>query len=394
VEAVRQASNVRYGCHVGTKDAAPVTRAVTPRTSTGFEYAFPAIRGIQAGREYYVSMCPLRLIPKIFIFDEDELSPELRAQRILNKGRLPALTKYVLDNPDDYVFSALTASVDGDMDFESASADGTAFRTGQLRIPMAARFLINDGQHRRAAIELALKENPDLGDETIAVVFFHDAGLARSQQMFADLNRHAVRPARSIGVLYDHRDGEAQIARTIAGRSAVFKGYVEMEKSNLSARSRKMFTLSALYYGTQALLQGLDVKPEESTGLAQTYWEAVDKLLPEWAAVRGHELSASEMRRDFIHSHGIALHSLGRIGNSLLRDSIAPAEWKRRLDPLKKVDWSRSNSDWEGRAIVGGRVSKSHQNVTLTVNYLRTHLSLGLSPEEQRVEDAYLRGDA
>ncbi|WP_189326211.1 DNA sulfur modification protein DndB [Streptomyces flaveus] len=373
---------------------APATGLVASRTSTGFEYTFPAIRGVQAGREFYVSMCPLRLIPKIFIFDEDELPPELRAQRILNKGRLPALTKYILDNPDDYVFSALTASVDGQMDFDSHSLDGAGFRTGQLRISMDSRFLINDGQHRRAAIELALKENPDLGEETIAVVFFYDAGLARSQQMFADLNRHAVRPARSIGVLYDHRDNTAQIVRVMAGRSAVFKGCVEMEKSNLSARSRMMFTLSALYYGTQALLQGLEIDRGEATDLAQSYWETIDKTLPEWAMVRNRTLSAAEMRRDFIHSHGIALHALGRIGNSLLKESTAPSKWKKRLTPLKKVDWSRSNVDWEGRAIVGGRVSKSHQNVTLTVNYLRNHLGLGLSDEEQRVEDAYLRGDA
>ncbi|MEU9761234.1 MULTISPECIES: DNA sulfur modification protein DndB [Streptomyces] len=373
---------------------APATRVVAPRTSTGFEYTFPAIRGIQAGREFYVSMCPLRLIPKIFIFDEDELSPELRAQRILNKGRLPALTKYILDNPADYVFSALTASVDGEMDFDSHSADGTGFRTGQLRIPMDARFLINDGQHRRAAIELALKENPDLGEETIAVVFFHDAGLDRSQQMFADLNRHAVRPARSIGVLYDHRDPSSQVVREMTGRAKIFKGYVEMEKSNLSARSRMMFTLSALYYGTQALLQGLDLKQDAATELAQLYWETIDKALPEWEMVRTRALTSAEMRRDFIHSHGIALHALGRIGNSLLRESTSPAKWQKRLAPLEQVDWARANTDWEGRAIVGGRVSKSHQNVTLTVNYLRNHLGLGLSPEEQRVEDAYLRGDA
>ncbi|MEU7046188.1 DNA sulfur modification protein DndB [Streptomyces varsoviensis] len=376
------------------KAAAPATRIVAPRTSTGFEYTFPAIRGIQAGREYYVSMCPLRLIPKIFIFDEDELSPELRAQRILNKGRLPALTKYILDNPGDYVFSALTASVDGDVEFDHLGSDGNAFRTGQLRIPMDSRFLINDGQHRRAAIEHALKENPDIGNETIAVVFFHDAGLARSQQMFADLNRHAVRPARSIGVLYDHRDGEAQVARTLAGQCKIFKGYVEMEKSTLSARSRMMFTLSALYYGTQSLLQGLEIAADAAAELAQEYWEHIDTTLPEWEMVRKRELSAPEMRRDFIHSHGIALHALGRIGNSLLRESIAPNKWKRKLSPLKKVDWTRSNADWEGRAIVGGRVSKSHQNVTLTVNYLRNHLRLGLSAEEQRVEDAYLRGEA
>lgn len=369
-------------------------RVVAPRTSVGFEYTFPAIRGVQAGREFYTSMCPMRLIPKIFIFDEDDLSAELRAQRVLNKGRLPALTKYILDNPVDYVFSALTASVDGDMTFEGHAAEGPGMRTGQLRIPMDSRFLINDGQHRRAAIEQALKENPDLGDETIAVVFFHDAGLARSQQMFADLNRHAVRPARSIGVLYDHRDEEAKTARALASLSPVFKGYVEMEKSNLSARSSKMFTLSALYYGTHALLQGLDLKPDEATKLAQSYWEEIDQNLPEWAMVRNRELPAQEMRRDYIHSHGIALHGLGRIGNSLLRESTAVTKWKKRLTPLKKVDWSRSNSDWEGRAIVGGRVSKSHQNVTLTVNYLRHHLGLPLSPEEQRVEDAYLRGDA
>ncbi|MFE5210649.1 DNA sulfur modification protein DndB [Streptomyces sp. NPDC056600] len=377
-----------------TEAASKAAGRVVSRVSNGFEYTFPAIRGVQAGREFYASMCPLRLIPKIFLFDEDDLSADLRAQRVLNKGRLPALARYILDNPEDYVFSALTASVDGDMVFESQGAEGAAHRTGQLRIPMDARFLINDGQHRRAAIELALKENPDLGDETIAVVFFHDTGLARSQQMFADLNRHAVRPARSIGVLYDHRDVNAQLTRTLTERSVIFKGFVEMEKSTLSARSRKLFTLSALYFGNQSLLQGLELKQEEASRLAQSFWEAVDAALPEWAMVRDKQLSAQEMRRDFIHSHGIALHALGRVGNSLLRESTKATAWKKRLAPLKHVDWSRTNADWEGRAIVGGRVSKSHQNVTLTVNYLRKHLGLELSPEEQRVEDAYLRGEA
>lgn len=365
-----------------------------PPTSAGFDYIFPAIRGVQAGREFYVSMCPLRLIPKIFLFDEDELAPEVRAQRVLNKGRLPALTRYIVDNPDDYVFSALTASVDGDMHFESISDSGMGMRAGQIRIPMAARFLINDGQHRRAAIEQALKENPDLGEETIAVVFFHDAGLARCQQMFADLNRHAVRPPRSIGVLYDHRDDLAIMARLLAMKCPVFKGYVEMENSTLAQRSNKLFTLSAVYYATQSLLQGLEIKKEKAQDLAEAYWEAVDKVIPEWGMVRSRKLAASEVRRDYIHSHGIALHALGRIGNTLLRDSDSPKAWQPKLKALTSIDWSRTNPDWEGRAMVGGRVSKSHQNLALTVNYLRCRMQLELSPEEQRVEDAYLRGDA
>src|SRR5437868_8510254 len=89
--------------------------------SAEFEYVFPAIRGVQAGREYFVSMCPLRLISKIFLFDEDELTPELRAQRTLNRGRLPEIARYILENPTDYVFSALTASVDSEMSFSSVT---------------------------------------------------------------------------------------------------------------------------------------------------------------------------------------------------------------------------------------------------------------------------------
>ena len=54
-------------------------------TNTSFEYVFPAIKGMQARREYYISMCPMRLIPKLFVFNDEELPPELRAQRTLNK---------------------------------------------------------------------------------------------------------------------------------------------------------------------------------------------------------------------------------------------------------------------------------------------------------------------
>src|SRR6056297_2180672 len=121
-----------------------------------FEYIFPSIRGIQAGREYYVSMCPMRLIPRIFLFDEDELRPELRSQRILNKQRVPEIAAYLTENPNDYTFSALTASIDGEVAFEPVSDDKSGQDIGRLRVPMTAKFVINDGQHRRAAIEAAL----------------------------------------------------------------------------------------------------------------------------------------------------------------------------------------------------------------------------------------------
>ncbi|GAF88655.1 unnamed protein product, partial [marine sediment metagenome] len=290
------------------------------RSDPTFGYVFPAIRGLQAKREYYASMCPLRLIPKIFLFDEEELSPELRAQRTLNKSRLPEMARYILGNEGDYVFSAITASIDGQVQFEPLGDGGEASRVGLLRVPMDARFIINDGQHRRAAIEIALRENPSLGDESIAVVFFVDLGLERCQQMFADLNRYAIRPSRSLGVLYDHRDDLAQLTRLVVLKSTFFRDIVEMERSTLSLRSRKLFTLSALYNGTSSLLDGLEIEDVEAGAqLAVEYWEEVAKHFPEWQLVRDRKMAAGEVRRDFIHSHGIVLHALGIVGNVLLQ---------------------------------------------------------------------------
>ena len=118
-----------------------------------FSYRFPAVRGLQAGREYYISMVPLKLLPKLFPPDEDIVMPEFRAQRRINEARIPEIRRYILENRETYVFSALSASIDGDFKFESVSE----YDVGILEIDMDSVFLINDGQHRKAAIIAALK---------------------------------------------------------------------------------------------------------------------------------------------------------------------------------------------------------------------------------------------
>lgn len=254
---------------------------------------------------------------------------------------------------------------------------------------MDARFIINDGQHRRAAIEQALRENPELGDESIAVVFFLDQGLARSQQMFADLNRHAVKPSRSLGVLYDHRDDKALLARLVVLKSPIFRDIAEMERSTLAVKSRKLFTLSAIYGATATLLDDQEYESrDKAADVAIKYWSEVAKQIPEWALVRDGKMSASEVRQDYLHSNALMLQVLGGIGRILLTEHAK--DWKARLKPLSRIDWSRKNVNlWEGRALVGGRVSKSGQNVTLTRNLVKNKLKLPLTPEEKRAEESY-----
>jgi DNA sulfur modification protein DndB len=356
-----------------------------------FEYIFPAIRGIQAGREYYVSMCPLRLIPRIFLFDEDELKPELRAQRVLNKARIPEIAGYILARAKEYVFSALTASVDGVVQFEPLGPEEAERSLGRLRIPMSAKFVINDGQHRRAGIEAALRENPDLGDETIAVVFFLDRGLKRCQQMFADLNRYAVRPTTSLSILYDHRDEDALISKTLLQKVPIFSDLVEAQRSTISNRSIKLFTLSGIYHATQVLLVGQEKEPLETRiELAASFWSEVAKHISDWGLAKERKISAAELRRDYVHAHTLALAALARAGHDLLIKH--PRDWKQKLVKLASIDWSRSNSKlWEGRAMSAGRLSKKTVNVVLTGNALKKQLGLKLTAEEEALEADYQR---
>ncbi len=357
--------------------------------NVGFGYSFPAIRGIQARREYFVSMCPMRMLPKIFLFNEEEITPQLRAQRKLNKGRVPNLASYISNNPDSYAFSAITVSLDGGIEFKPFQEEGDFRNIGMLHVAMDAKFIINDGQHRRAAIERAMKEMPDLADENIAVVFFQDPGLKRCQQLFADLNRHAVRPSSSIGILYDHRDNFATLIISLAGKGGVFESLVEFEKSSLSPRSHQLFTLSSLYNATRDLLNGIEDEYGDRAALASEFWLHVSKHIKEWKLVKSGKLSSGDVRKDFIHSHAIGLQAIAKAGNTILMQH--PRVWKPKLKKLGDINWRKSNKRlWEGRAMIGGRVSKARQNVLLTTVAVKKTLGLQLSPEEQSAESAYM----
>lgn len=337
---------------------------------SGAAFVFPAIKGIQAGREYYISMVPLEIISKIFQFADDELPPEVRSQRVLNKSRIPEIRDYILSNPNSYVFSALTVSVDGNMEFTSLSE--TVPQAGTISIPMTSRFLINDGQHRRAAIAEAIKSNSSLKNEHISVVFYRDEGLTRSQQMFSDLNRYAIKPTRSINILFNSREESSIIAKRVIEEVRTFKGLVEKEKTAISNRSKALFTLSAICTATEELLAGIDTSSEERAAIAVSFWNAVGKQMKEWERVLAGEIKPSDVRKEYICSLSITLVAIGCAGNALLQ--YYPETWETHLEALKLIDWRKSNPQWDNLVFVNGRVAANRSTQKAMSNYIKNLL--------------------
>lgn len=351
-----------------------------------FCYNFPALRGIQAGNEYYIAMCPLKLIPRIFLFDEKEIPPEYRAQRILNRSRIPDITNYLVNHHDEYVLSSLTASIDGEMEFRPFS---TEFKDiGRLSISLDSKFLINDGQHRRAAIEEALKISPHLGEETISVVFYRDQGLRKSQQMFADLNRHAVTTTSSLGILYDHRDQLSMITKDVIDSIPLLDRYTDREKVSLSKYSPKMFTLNSIYNSNCNLIgkrKGSEVSSDEEQFI-RDYWTTLSQSITEWQLVFKSKIAPRELRFNYIVGHGIFLEAIGILGNYLF--TYHRDQWTDYLTKLSHIDWSRSNDEWLGRAFSRtGRINKNRETILLTSNLIKMKIGLSLLDQELKIEE-------
>ncbi len=348
-------------------------------------HRFAAIKGRQSGDDFYTVVCEMATIPRLFLFNEATIPTELRAQRHINKSRIPEIAKYIVDNPKNYIFSALTASIDGKINFRPLKINGKDSEVGELEISGDAKLMINDGQHRRAAIEKALGENPDLAKDTVAVVFFKDKGLKKSQQMFSDLNRHAIRPATSIAKLYDHRDPIAEIIRRVVYETEVFKGVVEMERSTIAERSSKLFPFSGIYSASKNLIDlEKNKKIDQQVNTLSLFWETIGENIDQWRGVRIGNLSAAEVRRDFIHSHVIILQALGLMGRDLLKQF--PNNWKSKLKNLKKIDWLKNNSVWHQRVIINGRVVKNNNSIILASNVIKKALGIKLDPKEKALE--------
>lgn len=352
-----------------------------------FCYRFPTVRGIQAGKEYYIAMIPLRLLGRIFGSDDEYVPPEYRAQRRLNTTRIPVIKDYILDNRDSYVFSALAAAIDGEHKFVAADASGDL---GILEVSMDARFMIVDGQHRKASIIEAISEDDSLNTETISVVLYEDKGLEHSQQMFTDLNKHAVKTSNSIAELYDSRDALAVITRRVVSGIDFFNQYTDKEKDILGKFSSNFFTLNTFYKANKKILKRAECD-ETTEEFLKRYWFTVAQHVVPWTELTNKELSKVDLREQYIITQAIIIQALGVLGNYYFTHPEVTLE--ESIAGLEKVDWLRSADCWKDRVIrSNGKIINSTDAARLACNVLKLALNIPLDDEDLSYESKFCKG--
>jgi DNA sulfur modification protein DndB len=359
--------------------------------------SIPALRGTMGGRQYYTISVSLAEVPRLFRFNDwEQCTPELRAQRVLNRSRVPDIAKYILDNEDGYLFSSITASYSSEVKFTPLGENSDL---GVLEIELEnLELVINDGQHRSAGIAAAIKENPALGKDKISVLLFPMENLERLQQMFTDLNRYAHKTSKSLDVLYDHRDNLSALTMDVSERVDVFRGMVDKERITIPLRSPKLFTLSTLYDANEELIgENVDKRGttdyEGKLNLSVEYWNVLSEIMRDWRKVKDGDLKAPELRQEKINTHAVVIRALGGAGRALIEEH--PDDWQKRLQPLGDADWRKSvgskvNPLWDNVCITAGSVVSNRQARLQTLAVLKGLLGL-ISKDDKTSERARTR---
>lgn len=365
---------------------------------------YGAARGEMGGTDFYVTTMKLGELARNVGYTERDLGagaptpPDLLRQRKLNLARVRQEMKpYLTENPDHF-FSAILVEVvrPGESMHEITFVphpDNPDI--GTVRFDGTEQLQALDGQHRLRAIQLALEEQPQLTKESIAVVFVSHRGVERSQQLFSDLNRYAKTPSKTINILFEHREFEANVAKVWAAHCVAFRdGRTNMETNSLVAKSRHVITLSVLYECVKDLL-GKDYakkiwgdRPQlqqdaDRVGreLASWYDDLIVPNLPELTEVIAGRLKPVELRARYLYSHSIGWRAIAR---TIRRAREQRRNWKDATEKgLQKVDWRLANPEWEGSAMVAGTVANRRQNIDRAATMLALRMGLDVSDSER-----------
>ena len=217
-------------------------------------------------------------------------------------------------------------------------------------------------------------------------MLYRDNGLARSQQMFTDLNKHAVTTSKSLNTLYESKDPVAIITKNVINQVDFLRKYTDKEKDNLSKFSSNIFTLNTFYTAHKRIVKLIE-DVDKSEKIIKKFWENVVSNMREWNEMDSGELSKKSLREDYITTQGLIILSLGRLCEHYCIDNSADMETS--LKGLKTIDWLRSNEkSWMNRAIKkNGKINRNEQGIFLTYIEIKRLLGLNINKTELKKEE-------
>ncbi|MGQ8976127.1 DGQHR domain-containing protein [Acinetobacter schindleri] len=189
----------------------------------------PALRGRLGDWVYYSCLMTFDdLSKRVKTANEIHKSKSLSEfiQRQLNGSRAKEISDYIINNesrffnsivvavyggsPEWYQLDNIRSVIDTEEDIKDSISEDSLASVGFLSFSGEENLFALDGQHRLTGIKQSLKENKELRDEEISVIFVghknDDGGLKRTRKLFVDLNKSAKAVSKNEIIALDETD--------------------------------------------------------------------------------------------------------------------------------------------------------------------------------------------
>ncbi len=343
-------------------------------------FEFSAIRGSQFGREVFSCHVDAGIVAARFAVTANELPQAIREGRLLDQKHVAAWKSLLQRAKGARLIAPVVVAVDRAIGFTPIGSKKST--VGILRIPFDARMVVQSGRSIVAALrDYAETRGQDGGStDVVAVTFYVERDAKLMQETFRAFQQRGP-VSRTRRILASEMDPIARLARELS-KMPPFLGLTEMHRATLAPRSRNLFTLSAVYLATRALLADRERESAKATSrLAHEFWQNVASAMPEWELVVRGQMTAGEVRANFLHTHGSVLSAIAHAGAALLEERAKT--WQASIKKLRTIDWRRTNPTWEGRILRRGNVSKTTDAIFLTANVIKRHLGIALTTDDE-----------
>jgi len=383
--------------------------------SAGKIMRVPALKGHLGGVDFYIITLTLGEVPRYIVGTDPNLPAKLRENRRANPTRFAEIADYIVYNQNDYRFSAITCTygkngTNKPTNWEPADPNAPTgspgWMLGMLTLNQQDPLIIVDGQHRLGAIEKAIQIEPELRNDSIAVVLFPYNDIEANQQLFSDLNRTAKKTSKSLDVFFNRRDVENRVVQKVVERVSVFKERVNVELISVARSLTEMFTLAGVYQATTPMIKAAYIgelvgeklrgenELDDEEGNEDEYveflvdaWEFIAEQFPEWGKVAAGEMNIAQHRHEYLHWNSGVVSSIGEFVGVAMRQ--CGTDWK---DAVKAAlthpdngNWRRDMDQWQGIVTAGKQVLPRSAVRFQLVAYLKVKADLELTESEKEV---------
>ena len=361
---------------------------------------FLAMKGQMGDNEYYVATIKANtLIQTVGYASEMESWPDMtvdeRMQRELKGERIAQeIVPYLASDPswffgaliidiysgwENVSFQPITEVVDCKYDTYKDSMRTAGF----LTLPDDKRLIALDGQHRLAALSMAIRgkngipgsvnlseatkeilanAHPDIGKADITVMFIkHGDDNTKVRKIFNKVNRYAKQTSKGDNIITSEDDMVAIIARRMfSGEDAPLHPIGEQEVVNWTSntiplRSKNLTTLSAIYTMSEILLAKEGITPktkrndamlEKGRVIMRDFWNISMSRIEIFKTYREYvekNISLANLRKDHL--------LLKPVTHTALAMAVSIAQeygykYTDLVDKVNKINWSQENPVW------------------------------------------------